>query len=631
MRKTMILFVLCLLSGMGLFAQTTAPNGTFTYNDIQYWVGSGSNQTAFVIVFNDGKTPNALVWGYRYDGSKTFAEMAQDIAATDTRFFYMADPNHTTLGGLGYDGNGNDIFSLQQEGSTVQPVNNFFSVEGYDYDGYTPTEAEDRWSGGWASGVYFNLSNGGFSSPVADNGWTYAVLSSFGAGGEDFETAQSATYTAVPAPTTAVCDAPTGLNLERMTYYALGSPVTQRPFMPFLSWNENNGTFRLAYKATQATDWTEVNVSDTNEIAIPGLTPNTEYEWKLCRVCENNNLSEWTVGTNFTTTVPEGTAPNGIFTFDSILFWTGSGSNQGAVAISFTDNLNPPLLVWGVKWEGTANFQQLLDTVAAYDSRFTYNSNDGFISSITYTGEDSVSRPHGQTGGYWYLSEGMASNEISNNTWAGAIFAPEWDDDILSKTLATQKHYTAAVAPAPQPECPEIHILNITEITDSSALIRWDDSEGDFDLHYRKGGEEAFSRFITVSDVDTFRLSSLQKNTTYEVQVRKRCSDSNVGDWSEVSSFVTTNTAFAPIAQVGIGIRLVPNPATNHTVVMIKGVYGKISVALTDIQGRNLSNFVLNAFEVAECKIDLQTLSRGIYFVTVRYENGVLQEKLVVE
>lgn len=629
MRKTMILFVLCLLSGMGLFAQTTAPNGTFTYNDIEYWVGSGSNQTAFVIVFNDGKTPNALVWGYRYDGNKTFAEMAQEIAATDSRFFYMADPNHNTLGGLGYDGNGNGVFSLQDEdNTTVQSVNNFFSVTGYDYDGYTPTEAEDRWSGGWGSG-FFYLSNGGFSSSVANNGWTSACFTHFSSVPFETETVENATYTAVPAPTATVCDAPTGLSLERMTYYALGSPVSERPFMPYLTWNENDGNFRLAYKTTQATDWTEIDVSDTNRTAVPGLSPDTEYEWKLCRVCDSNNLSEWTVGVNFTTTVPEGTAPNGIFTFDSILFWTGRGSNQGAVAVAFTDNLNPPLLVWGVKWEGTANFQQLLDTVAAYDNRFSYDITDGFISRITYTGEDSVSRPHDLTG-YWYLTEGMSSNEVPNKIWAGAIFAPEWDDDILSKTLASQIHYTAATPVQQEPECPEIHILNVSEITDSSALVRWDDSEGDFELQYGKRGQYVSHTFM-LGEVDSLLLTSLEKNTAYEVQIRKLCSRTNVGVWSETFSFTTTNTAIAPVVQATATIRLVPNPAKNHTVLKIEEVYGKVFVTLTDIQGRRLSDFVLNAFGTVEHKIGLQTLSRGVYFVTVRHENGIFQEKLIVE
>lgn len=95
MKKVCLCLLSALLTSICLTAQTlgTAPNGVFTAADIEYWVGTGSKEAALVLVFNDGKTPQALVWGYRYDGSKSMKQMCEDIAAADPRFYFQDDPS----------------------------------------------------------------------------------------------------------------------------------------------------------------------------------------------------------------------------------------------------------------------------------------------------------------------------------------------------------------------------------------------------------------------------------------------------------------------------------------------------------------------------------------------------------
>lgn len=48
-----------------------------TFDDIVYWIGSGSNQAAMVIQWNDGNSPQSVVWGFRWDGTETVT--AQDM------------------------------------------------------------------------------------------------------------------------------------------------------------------------------------------------------------------------------------------------------------------------------------------------------------------------------------------------------------------------------------------------------------------------------------------------------------------------------------------------------------------------------------------------------------------------
>ena len=60
-------------------------DASFTFDDIQYWVGNGSNKAALVIEWHDGNRPDAMVWGYRWDGEATGHDMIVAIAQADPR------------------------------------------------------------------------------------------------------------------------------------------------------------------------------------------------------------------------------------------------------------------------------------------------------------------------------------------------------------------------------------------------------------------------------------------------------------------------------------------------------------------------------------------------------------------
>lgn len=61
--------------GLGVSARAD-----FTMDDITYWVGEGTNSAALVVDWNDGKTPESLAWGYRWNGSVTAYDMMAAIA-----------------------------------------------------------------------------------------------------------------------------------------------------------------------------------------------------------------------------------------------------------------------------------------------------------------------------------------------------------------------------------------------------------------------------------------------------------------------------------------------------------------------------------------------------------------------
>ena len=90
-------FALALAS---LFLVSKSP--AVSLNDIQFWIGSGTNRAALVIEWSTPESLDAsyttvsapiadksLVWGYRFNGTETAAKMISDIVAADPRIYAM--------------------------------------------------------------------------------------------------------------------------------------------------------------------------------------------------------------------------------------------------------------------------------------------------------------------------------------------------------------------------------------------------------------------------------------------------------------------------------------------------------------------------------------------------------------
>lgn len=76
-----------LLAAITVLAGSLQAQSIGGFGDIQFWVGSGSNQSALVIDFQYGGTESATeqswVWGYRWDDSATGQDMLEAIQAAD--------------------------------------------------------------------------------------------------------------------------------------------------------------------------------------------------------------------------------------------------------------------------------------------------------------------------------------------------------------------------------------------------------------------------------------------------------------------------------------------------------------------------------------------------------------------
>ncbi len=129
-------------------------------DDVQFWVGSGANRAAVVIDWNDGKSAESLLWGYRWDGAATGLDMLHAVVNADPRLFANVQVFSfgTAVLGIGYDLNDSGSFS-------VSPSLTFDSggwSVGTPNDARGPTDSADHWLEGWNFGFWgYNFRDSG--------------------------------------------------------------------------------------------------------------------------------------------------------------------------------------------------------------------------------------------------------------------------------------------------------------------------------------------------------------------------------------------------------------------------------------------------------------------------------------
>lgn len=155
-------------------------------------------------------------------------------------------------------------------------------------------------------------------------------------------------------------------------------------------------------------------------------------------------------------------AKNIDFSASDVQFWCGTGSNESVVIVAWDDMDTPVALVWGVRWNGTnAVALDLIDSIAAHDSRFTFNYGGGLISNVEYVENgDTLSSPTN----YWcyYLNGEFALNAY------GDQFVD--DGDVIEMSGSCYFDMTSATAAThpggddPEPSAPDTNSIAATDI-----------------------------------------------------------------------------------------------------------------------------------------------------------------------
>jgi len=145
----------CLALG---FALANSAQAQFSFDDIAYWVGYGTNQAALVIDWDDGITPVSLAWGYRWNGAATGETMFDAVAAADPRLFLQKAPQGLgqIVFGCGYD--------VDNDGGGFTP-----GSPGFGSETGSAGDADDHYEEGWYSQYWQYFAGSG--SPYEAGSW----------------------------------------------------------------------------------------------------------------------------------------------------------------------------------------------------------------------------------------------------------------------------------------------------------------------------------------------------------------------------------------------------------------------------------------------------------------------------
>jgi hypothetical protein len=178
----------------GLLAATAAYADTNSdaLSTVQSWTGTGTNEAALEIDWNQGTSSDALIFGYRWNGSATAEQMLNSIVASVPQLYAEENGFVTGFGdfvfGLGYATTGDEPIQLAESSSSIPPLSfnsqHLALIAGYDdVDDYrTPVNAGDLWQEGLDYSGYWNLFLSTDSALTAANNdptaWANAWVSS---------------------------------------------------------------------------------------------------------------------------------------------------------------------------------------------------------------------------------------------------------------------------------------------------------------------------------------------------------------------------------------------------------------------------------------------------------------------
>lgn len=350
-------------------------------SNIQFWVGSGSNEVVAAFFFCNNPAVG-IAYGYRFNGTATIVDMCNAIHAADPNFSFTTSGsffntityNNGTLscsitgGMMMYTVSGNyvsgnsdpladgDYFELCEYGGCTLPTTNIY----YPVDPSAPAavdatiDADDilYWVGegsndvvfivNWcdtaiamAWGVHFN----GDSITVADildTIWEYDDRFDF--------------------------DATGGFVNDIMFEDGVYDLSLQGSYFMY----NVNGGFAMGIESQYVHDGDYIKFGD-----------------EMCGTADADWNYTWATPV-VPVPAPQGDEPvDATISADNIIYWVGSGDNEVVFAVNWCTP-EEEALAWGVRFSGnSATVADIMHTIELYDSRITFEG-AGYISNITF-------------------------------------------------------------------------------------------------------------------------------------------------------------------------------------------------------------------------------------------------------
>ena len=391
-RIVSLLFAIITTLSLSLQAQTltsTAPNGTFTASDIEYWVGEGENEVGIIVAYNSSMYPDNFVFGFRWSGEEwTMQEIVEAVQELDERWSFDISGGFL-----------NDIY--------------------FDYDG----DGVSEYNISISSAMYFQLrSNGVMTSGIGNqmvggNEWlSFEVSDCWSNYCEN--SAIYGEYFPLPGESVS-CPSPKNLVTSNITSTSA-----------VLSWesaSEELSDYYFYYKPTAQTTYDSIVIGGDTSYTLQDLISNTEYTWWVTTICEDENgeevISNYSAKKTFRTACSEITELPYIEDFDNHgtssfpLCWTKVTTNDTYPLLSNTHKSGTKSLCMSIS-SGTA-----MAVTSAFDESIDLSN-----TKISFWKRRTSNNSYGTATNEYVLLGVMTnpSDEESFETIATITFSDSW-------------------------------------------------------------------------------------------------------------------------------------------------------------------------------------------------------------
>ena len=226
---------------------------------------------------------------------------------------------------------------------------------------------------------------------------------------------------------------------------------------------------------------------------------------------------------------------------------------------------------------------------------------------------------------YKMKAELAQSDNVHPNGAATDLIAPQFVKEIFDAATAYEEYYNNGLQP-PVLKDPE----NNSEGLLPEVTFNWDRAWGAGAYYLQVSDEPDFSDVLTDEEIKdtTFHLAdALTENSIYYWRVRS-LDQKTESKWSEKWSFSTaTPTKIKPVSKVD-KIKIYPNPSHGTINIRTTGNNNIFSIKIYNIIGQLVKELEMHGEKILS--IDLSSLPKGQYFLSLVTENDIITKKIIL-
>ena len=382
-------------------------------SDIAYWIGSGENEAIFIVSWDESSPTQSFAWGYRWNGTKTAAQMLTEIDSADSRLsisgissgfisdisYSDASYNLSTELYWCYTVDGDWAGGVSSQNITNGNIIEFSDGCGFTSTGYTPvpnpngtTEDDDNdtilladatisadsiiyWVGQGSNEVVMAIN---WNNPDTALAWGFRFSHDSVTVKTIIDSIANADYR--------LDYTPNAYGIADITYTD-SSTMLSLTEGSFWMYNINGLGAALGYdqqyvKNGDFVKWGDLacaTIADSVVIDDPTYGSYTSYSYVWLAEINPVSIPEEQLDTYIPVITPE-----------EIVYWVGEGDNQAILTANFVVNQETEEyigLAWGYRWNSadTVTVAEMLAAIDNADDRFAIALNNGSINTMSYS------------------------------------------------------------------------------------------------------------------------------------------------------------------------------------------------------------------------------------------------------